>query len=321
MNEILKKISEIGIVPTFKANDAKDAVPFAKALQNGGLPIVEVTFRTAAAEEALRRITAELPEILVGAGTILTVAQAEKAIAAGAKFIVSPGVNRDVIKYCVDREVLMMPGCSNPTDLETALGFGLKAVKFFPAEAFGGLKTLKAIAPVYGDLRFIPMGGINPENLNEYLAFEKVIACGGSWLDKGALIKEGNFAAITKLAQEAINTVLGFELAHLGINAPDEASSLQIATQFANIFNFELKPGNSSNFTGSGIEVNKSMGLGQHGHLAIKTNNITRAVAYLERIGVPVALNTAKTGPDGKLLAVYLRNEIGGFAVHLLQKK
>jgi 2-dehydro-3-deoxyphosphogluconate aldolase/(4S)-4-hydroxy-2-oxoglutarate aldolase len=321
MNEILKKISEIGIVPTFKANDAKDAVPFAKALQDGGLPIVEVTFRTAAAEEALRRITAELPEILVGAGTILTVAQAEKAIAAGAKFIVSPGVNRDVIKYCVDRDVLMMPGCSNPTDLETALGFGLKAVKFFPAEAFGGLKTLKAIAPVYGDLRFIPMGGINPENLNEYLAFEKVIACGGSWLDKGALIKEGNFAAITKLAQEAINTVLGFELAHLGINAPDEASSLQIATQFANIFNFELKPGNSSNFTGSGIEVTKSMGLGQHGHLAIKTNNITRAVAYLERIGVPVALNTAKTGPDGKLLAVYLRNEIGGFAVHLLQKK
>jgi 2-dehydro-3-deoxyphosphogluconate aldolase/(4S)-4-hydroxy-2-oxoglutarate aldolase len=321
MNEILKKISEIGIVPTFKANDAKDAVPFAKALQDGGLPIVEVTFRTAAAEEALRRITAELPEILVGAGTILTVAQAEKAIAAGAKFIVSPGVNRDVIKYCVDRDVLMMPGCSNPTDLETALGFGLKAVKFFPAEAFGGLKTLKAIAPVYGDLRFIPMGGINPENLNEYLAFEKVIACGGSWLDKGALIKEGNFAAITKLAQEAINTVLGFELAHLGINAPDEASSLQIATQFANIFNFELKPGNSSYFTGSGIEINKSMGLGQHGHLAIKTNNITRAVAYLERIGVPVALNTAKTGPDGKLLAVYLRNEIGGFAVHLLQKK
>jgi 2-dehydro-3-deoxyphosphogluconate aldolase/(4S)-4-hydroxy-2-oxoglutarate aldolase len=321
MNEILKQISAIGIVPTFKANDANDAAPFAKALKDGGLPLVEVTFRTAAAEEALKRITAALPEVLVGAGTILTVAQAEKAIAAGAKFIVSPGVNREVIKYCVDRDVLMMPGCSNPTDIETAIGFGLKVVKFFPMEAFGGLKTLKAIAPVYGDVKFIPMGGINTENLNEYLAFEKVIACGGSWLDKGALIKEGNFAAITRLAQEAVNTVLGFELAHIGINAPDEAGSLQIATQFANIFNFELKPGNSSNFAGSGIEVNKNAGLGKHGHLAIKTNNITRAVTYLERTGVPVDMSTAKTNPDGTLLAVYLKEEVGGFEVHLLQKK
>jgi 2-dehydro-3-deoxyphosphogluconate aldolase/(4S)-4-hydroxy-2-oxoglutarate aldolase len=321
MNDILKQISEVGIVPTFKATDAQDAVPFAKALRDGGLPIVEVTFRTAAAEQAIRNITAELPEILVGAGTILTVRQAEQAVKAGAQFLVSPGVNREVIKYCVDRDVLMVPGCSNPTDMETAIGFGLEVVKFFPAEAFGGLKTLKAIAPVYGDLKFIPMGGINPENLTEYLAFEKVIACGGSWLDKGALIKEGKFAEITKLAQAAVNTVLGFGPAHIGINAPDEASSLQIATQFADLFNLALQPGHSSNFAGTGIEVTKSTGLGQNGHIAIKTNSMIRAVAYLERNGVKVDMSTAKTNPDGTLLAVYLKEEIGGFAVHLLQKK
>jgi 2-dehydro-3-deoxyphosphogluconate aldolase/(4S)-4-hydroxy-2-oxoglutarate aldolase len=321
MNDILKQISAIGIVPTFKATDAQDAAPFAKALSDGGLPIVEVTFRTAAAEQAIRNITAALPEILVGAGTILTVQQAEAAIKAGAKFLVSPGVNREVIKYCVDRDVPMVPGCSNPTDIETAIGFGLKAVKFFPAEAFGGLKTLKAIGPVYGDLQFIPMGGISPENLNEYLAYEKVIACGGSWLDKGALIKEGKFAEITKLAQAAVNTVLGFEPAHIGINALDEAGSLQIATQFANLFNFALQPGNSSNFAGTGIEVTKSMGLGKNGHIAIKTNSMIRAVAYLERAGVKVDTDTAKTNPDGSLVAVYLKEEIGGFAVHLLKKK
>jgi 2-dehydro-3-deoxyphosphogluconate aldolase/(4S)-4-hydroxy-2-oxoglutarate aldolase len=312
MNDILKKIHEAGIVPTFKANDAKNAVPFAKALRDGGLPVVEVTFRTAAAEQAIRNITAALPEMLVGAGTILTVEQAETAISAGAKFIVSPGVNREVIKYCVDRDVPMVPGCSSPTDIETAIGFGLKAVKFFPMEALGGLKTLKAIGPVYGDLKFIPMGGINPDNLNEYLAYEKVIACGGSWLDKGALIAEGKFEAIIRLAREAVN---------IGINAPDEASSLQIATRFANLFNFELKPGNSSNFAGSGIEVNKGKGLGDNGHIAMKTNSITRAIAYLERNGVKVDMDTAKTNPDGSVAAVYLKEEIGGFAVHLLRKK
>jgi 2-dehydro-3-deoxyphosphogluconate aldolase/(4S)-4-hydroxy-2-oxoglutarate aldolase len=321
MNNILKKINEAGIVPTFKANDAKDAVPFAKALRDGGLPVVEVTFRTAAAEQAIRNITSELPEMLVGAGTIINVQQAEAAINAGAQFLVSPGVNREVIKYCVDRNVPMVPGCSSPTDIETAIGFGLKVVKFFPAEAFGGLKTLKAIGPVYGDLKFIPMGGINPENLNEYLAYEKVLACGGSWLDKSALIKEGKFEEITGLAREAVSIVLGFELAHIGINTPDETSSLQIATQFANLFDFTLKPGNSSNFAGSGIEVNKGNGLGQNGHIAIKTNSIPRAVAYLERNGVKVDLSTAKTNPDGSLVAVYLKEEIGGFAVHLLKKK
>jgi 2-dehydro-3-deoxyphosphogluconate aldolase/(4S)-4-hydroxy-2-oxoglutarate aldolase len=321
MNDILKKISELGIVPVIKINDAKDALPLAKALFEGGLPLAEVTFRTAAAEQAIRNITTELPEILVGAGTVLSVQQAEKAIKAGARFIVSPGVNPEVVKYCISHNVPITPGCCNPTDIEMAIGFGLEVLKFFPVEAFGGLKTLKAISQVYGDVKFIPTGGINAENLNDYLSFGKVIACGGSWMVKEELIKEGKFEAITRLVKEAVNAMLGFELAHIGINAPDDENSFQIATKFADLFNFALKPGNSSNFVGTGIEVNKSMGLGKNGHIAIKTNYITRAIAYLERTGVKVDMGTAKTNPDGSLIAVYLKNEIGGFAVHLLQKK
>ena len=167
----------------------------------GGLPVAEITFRTSAAEESIRRISEELPDILLGAGTVLSVQQAEKAISAGARYIVSPGFNPEVVKYCLDKGVAITPGCSNPTDIELALSFGLDVVKFFPAEAFGGLQTLKALSAPYGMVKYIPTGGINASNLNEYLAFNKVLACGGSWMVKDDLIKAGNLNEITKLGE------------------------------------------------------------------------------------------------------------------------
>ena len=320
MNEILKKIGELGIVPVVKIDDAKDAVPLAKALINGGLPVAEITFRTAAAEEAIRNITTTLPDILVGAGTVLNVEQVKRAVGAGAKFIVSPGFNPLVVEYCVNKQIPITPGCSNPSDIEMALSYDLDVVKFFPAESFGGLKTLKAISAPYGMIKFIPTGGISIDNLNEYLSFNKILACGGSWMVKDELIKKGNFDEITRLTKEAVNLMMGFDLAHIGINAEDEQESIDITKKFSNIFNFQVKEGNSSNFAGTGIEVNKNMGLGRNGHIAIKTNNIYRAIAYLKFNGVEVDMNTAK-GPDEAIVAVYLKEEIGGFAVHLLQKK
>lgn len=321
MNEILKKIGSLGIVPVVKIDDAKDAVPLGKALMEGGLPIAEITFRTAAAEQAIRNTAVEFPEMLVGAGTVLSVEQVKKAIGAGAKFIVSPGFNPSVVEYCVNNNIPITPGCSNPTDIEMALGYGLEVLKFFPAEAFGGLKTLKAMSAPYGMVKFIPTGGVNADNLNDYLAFNKVLACGGSWMVKGDLIKAGNFEEITRLTKEAVTNMLGFDLAHIGINAADAETSLQITKQMAGIFNMPVKEGNSSNFAGTGIEVNKSMGLGKNGHIAIKTNSIPKAVAYLERNGVQVDMGTAKGPEGGSIIAVYLKEEIGGFAVHLLQKK
>jgi len=321
MNDILKKIGEIGIVPVVKIDDAKDAVPLAKALIEGGLPVAEITFRTSAAEQAIRNIVSALPGMLVGAGTVLNVEQVKRAVDAGAKFIVSPGFNPSVVDYCVSNGIPVAPGCSNPSDIEIALGYNLDVVKFFPAEAFGGLAALKAMSAPYGMMRFVPTGGISAENLNSYLSFDKVLACGGSWMVKDELIKKGNFEEITRITKEAVNLMLGFDLAHVGINAQSAEESLEIARKFSNIFNLPLKEGNSSNFAGTGIEVNKSSGLGKNGHIAIKTNNIGRAMAYLQRMGVEVDMSTAKGPEGGPIAAVYLKEEIGGFAVHLLQKK
>jgi 2-dehydro-3-deoxyphosphogluconate aldolase / (4S)-4-hydroxy-2-oxoglutarate aldolase len=320
MNAILEKIGKLGIVPVVKIDNAADAVSLGKALIDGGLPLAEITFRTAAAPEAISNISKAYPEMLVGAGTVLTVDQAKKAVESGSKFIVSPGFNPAVVEYCVKNNIPITPGCSNPSDIEMALGFGLEVVKFFPAEAFGGLNTLKAMSAPYGMMKFIPTGGIDAKNLNDYLAFPKVLACGGSWMVKDELIKAGNFAEIARLTREAVNLTLGFELAHIGINMPDADSSLAVTKMFNAMFNFPVKEGNSSNFGGTGIEVNKSIGLGKNGHIAIRTNSIPRAITYLERNGFVVDLSTAKGPAGGAMVAVYMKEEVGGFAIHLLQK-
>ena len=207
MHEVLKKIQEIGIVPVVVLDDAKDAAPLAKALIDGGLPCAEVTFRTEAAEECIRIMAEQFPELLVGAGTVLTTEQVDRAVAAGAKFIVSPGLNPRIVKYCVEKGILITPGCANPSDVEQAIENGLEVVKFFPAEQAGGLPMIKAMAAPYTGMKFMPTGGINPKNVREYLAFNKIIACGGSWMVKGDLVKAGDYAKITELSKEAVAIV------------------------------------------------------------------------------------------------------------------
>lgn len=207
MHETLVKIQETGIVPVVVLEDAKDAEPLAKALCEGGLPCAEVTFRTAAAEESIRIMVQKFPEMLVGAGTVLTTEQVDRAVAAGAKFIVSPGLNPRIVKYCVDKGILIVPGCSNPSDVEQALENGLDVVKFFPAEQAGGLAMIKAMAAPYVGVKFMPTGGINAQNVKEYLAYDRILACGGSWMVKGDLVKAGDFAKITELAKEAAGIV------------------------------------------------------------------------------------------------------------------
>ncbi|MCI7738940.1 MAG: bifunctional 4-hydroxy-2-oxoglutarate aldolase/2-dehydro-3-deoxy-phosphogluconate aldolase [Clostridiales bacterium] len=207
MNEVLKKIQEIGIVPVVVLNDAKDAAPLAKALCDGGLPCAEVTFRTDAAEESIRIMTEQFPQMLVGAGTVLTTEQVDRAVAAGAKFIVSPGLNPRIVKYCVEKGILITPGCSNPSDIEVALENGLEVVKFFPAEPAGGLNMIKAMAAPYVGVKFMPTGGINPTNVRDYLAYDRILACGGSWMVKGSLVDAGEFDKIEELTREAVEIV------------------------------------------------------------------------------------------------------------------
>ena len=207
MDKVLEQIQEIGIVPVVVLNDAKDAEPLAKALCDGGLACAEVTFRTAAAEESIRIMSEKFPDMLVGAGTVLTTEQVDRAVAAGAKFIVSPGLNPRIVKYCVDKGILITPGCANPSDIEQALEQGLEVVKFFPAEAAGGLKMVKAMAAPYVGVKFMPTGGINQNNVREYLAYDRILACGGSWMVKSDLVDAGKFDEIEKLARECVDIV------------------------------------------------------------------------------------------------------------------
>ena len=207
MNPVLEQIQKMGIIPVVVIDDVKDAEPLAKALCEGGLPCAEVTFRTAAAEESIRIMAEKFPEMLIGAGTVLTTDQVDRAVAAGAKFIVSPGTNPKVVKYCVEKNIPITPGTCTPSEVEMALEQGLEVVKFFPAEQAGGLKMIKAMAAPYVGVKFMPTGGISPENVREYLAYDRIGACGGSWMVKGELVKNGNFEQISKLSREAIEIV------------------------------------------------------------------------------------------------------------------
>lgn len=204
MNDILRKIGEMGIVPVVVLNDSIDAKPLAQALCEGGLPCAEVTFRTEAAEASIQIMTEKFPDMLIGAGTVLTIEQVDRAVAAGAKFIVSPGFNPDVVKYCIDNKILIIPGCANPSDVEQAISYGLEVVKFFPAEQAGGLAYIKAIAAPYVSMKFMPTGGINPKNVQEYLAYERILACGGSWMVKGDFINAKEFDKIKVLVEDAV---------------------------------------------------------------------------------------------------------------------
>lgn len=320
MNPIVEEIRKIGIVPVIALDDAKDAKPLAEALYKGGLPCAEVTFRTDAAEESIRIMAGEFPEMLVGAGTVLTTEQVDRAVGAGAKFIVSPGLNPKVVSYCLEKNVPILPGTSNPSDVEAAIELGLEVVKFFPAEQAGGIHMIKAMSAPYTKIKFMPTGGINANNLKDYLDFNKIVACGGSWMVKKDLVAEGKFDEIEALTREAVNKMLGFELKHVGINAPNEGSADKTAGAFEAIFGMPKKAGGSSIFAGTAIEVMKTPYLGANGHIAIGTNYIERAVYHLERQGVVFDEGTAKKDDKGNLKAIYMEGEIAGFAVHLVQK-
>lgn len=317
---VLDEIYGLGIVPVIALDDAKDAEPLAKALCNGGLPCAEVTFRTDAAEESIRIMSQKFPEMLVGAGTVLTTEQVDRAAEAGAKFIVSPGLNPKVVKYCIDRNIPVLPGTSNPSDVEMALELGLEVVKFFPAEAAGGIGMIKAMSAPYTKVRFMPTGGVNAGNLKDYLDFPKIIACGGTWMVKKDLIAAGRFDEIESLTREAVVRMLGFELRHIGINAQGEDEACSIADSFESMFGFTRKTGDSSVFAGTAVEVMKKPYRGRNGHIAVGTNYMDRAIYHLEKQGVKFDMDTAKKDEKGKIKAVYLQDEIGGFAVHLVQK-
>jgi 2-dehydro-3-deoxyphosphogluconate aldolase/(4S)-4-hydroxy-2-oxoglutarate aldolase len=318
MQAVLEKIGKIGIVPVIVIDDAEKAVPLASALAEGGLACAEITFRTASALESLQRIHKASPDFLIGAGTVLSAQQADEAVSAGASFIVSPGLNPTVVQYCVDKGIPVVPGCATPSDMERAMEFGLTTVKFFPAEQAGGLAYLKAVSAPYTSLTFMPTGGIDAKNLADYAKFDKILACGGSWMANKALINAGDFAGVTKSCKDAVAALLGLSMVHIGINTDNGSKSA--ADFFAKAFGFSARETSASIFASEGIELMNNIGRGAHGHLAIGAYNVERARFHLESRGVVFDEATAKYNPQGKLIFIYLKDEVAGFAVHLTVK-
>lgn len=285
MNEVLVTIHQIGLVPVVVLEDAKDAAPLAEALCAGGLPCAEVTFRTEAAEESIRIMSREFPQMLIGAGTVLTTEQVDRAVDAGARFIVSPGLNPKVVEHCLKKGVAVTPGTSNPSDVETAIEMGLEAVKFFPAEPSGGLEMIKAMAAPYTKMKFMPTGGVSIENLNRYLSFSRILACGGSWMVRGELIREGKFHEIERLTREAVQKMLGLELSSPSLT--------------------ELLLGKES-------AQNVNM-------LTITANHLDRAVAYLELQGLIFDENTARY-EKGHLQEIQAGKPVQGYLIRFVQR-
>lgn len=317
MSDQLKRISEIGFVPLFAMQDSKDAGLLAKALYQGGIPVAEITFRTDAALDCIKKMKEEVPQLMVGAGTVHTVEQAEAAVRAGATYIVTPGFHGEVVRWCMDNKVDIIPGTASPADVEQALDFGIEMCKFFPAEAYGGVKTLKALAGPYAGISFLPTGGVNENNMLDYLALPNVAAVGGSFICPGKMIESKDWDGISAYCHSLVHKLLGFELAHVGINTKDADEAKQVAERLSFLFGKTMTEFLGAFFAGSIAEVVKGTYLGTMGHIGINTRDMERAAAYFGRLGIEFDADTESRDAQGRLNAVYFKEQIGGFAVHL----
>ncbi len=317
--ELFERLEKTGLIPVIKITDPEKAVPLAKALRDGGLNAAEITFRTSCAAEAIARIRKEYPDMLIGAGTVLTPEQADDAWEAGADFIVSPGLNPDVVAHCNNNNYPIVPGCATPSEIELALSMGLTYVKFFPAEAAGGLPMIKAMSAPYKGVRFMPTGGINENNLNAYLACPAIFCCGGSFMVSDKLIDAGKFEEITKLTAMAVNKMLGFEMHHIGVNATCDEEAKSNASMLQTMFGFANYELPVSYFEGP-FEIMKEVGRGKNGHIGISVNNVARAAYHLENKGIAMDYTSAMYDEKGDMRFIYIRDEMLGFAIHLTRK-
>lgn len=315
---ILSKFQQIGIVPVVKIDDATKAEGLAKAMLDGGIPCIEITFRTAAAEEAIKRVTKAYPEMLVGAGTVINVEFAEKAVAAGAKFIVAPGFNPSVVDWCIERNVPILPGVCTPSDIEAGLSRGLSTLKFFPAEASGGVNMLKNLAGPFPNLTFIPTGGIGLHNILDYAKQPNILAVGGSWMVKPELIEAEDWPAITKLCSDAVAAVQGLEFAHVGINNKNKDEAEKAIALLEN-FGMVRKDGRSSTFMDTTIEVMPIVFRGEMGHLGFRCLSVERTMSYLATKGLTVNEETIAKDDKGRIKSCYFNETASGFALHLVR--
>ncbi len=316
----LNEIEKTGILPVINIPHEDFSVPVAKALRNGGINSIEVTLRSPDSICSISRIKSEFPDMTVGAGTVLSLGSVDEVLDAGADFIVSPGYDDEVVDYCIDKNVPIIPGCVMASEIQKAVKRGLKTLKFFPSELNGGIDAIKLLSGPFPEVRFIPTGGITFKNLGGYLSNCKILACGGSFLATAEQIKNRDYTGITAACKKALDISLGFELAHVGINCGTENVAVSVAESVSDIFRLTSRYMNGSVFAGDAVEAVKTEGWGEKGHIGFFTNSITRAVAYFESKGIVINEKSIKRGKSGEITCVYLKDDIGGFAFHVVNR-
>ncbi|MBE6605980.1 MAG: bifunctional 4-hydroxy-2-oxoglutarate aldolase/2-dehydro-3-deoxy-phosphogluconate aldolase [Ruminococcaceae bacterium] len=318
----MKKINnheKTGILPVINIPNVSLAIPVAEALRQGGVNAIEVTLRSSDSLESIKSIKSAFPDMTVGAGTVLNVQAVDSAIKNGADFIVSPGYDDEVVNYCISRGIKIVPGCTTPSEIQKAVKLGLGVLKFFPAELNGGIDAINLLSGPFPDVKFIPTGGINFNNLGTYLSNKKVLACGGSYMATSEQIKNGDFDSIAEACKKALDISLGFELAHIGINCNSNDEASFTAQTISKIFRLTPRDLNSAVFAGNAVEAVKYQGRGANGHIGFYTNSIRRAAAYFESQGFE--LDEANTKyKNNQAICIYLKDEIGGFALHAVER-
>lgn len=313
--KVIKRLELAGIIPLIKINNKSDTLPLMGVLNGAGIDTVEITFRTTAAKEVIKLITSKNQNIMVGAGTIISIEQLNEAVNAGAHYIVTPSFNPKVVDRCIELGVPIFPGCSNPTDIEQAYERGLRVVKFFPAELLGSVEMIKALSGPYPFMKFMPTGGINADNLNKYLACSQVLCCGGTYIVDEELLKQRKFSQITTLARENINRMLDIKIDHVAINT-DPTTGMELLKTFS-----QLSGGvyDEETHTVNSIEVVTENHIGKLGHIAFSSPNLERCVYYLKKRGFSVDESTiVKSG--GKIVKLHLSGDNAGFTIQLIKK-
>lgn len=313
MDERFQLISALGIVPTFKMDDSRKAVPLARAMTAGGLPIAEISFRTAAAAESIRRISSECPEVLVGAGDVLTCKQVDQALEAGGMFISTPGFAPEVIHYARSKGALVIPCISTAEEAEQAANMGIFVGKS------GKAAIIDAPDDSWRKRMWIPIGEIGTVEMNRCLSRNRVLAYGGSWMTRQ--IQNEDWSGISSLCKETVRGLLDFRVVHVGLNCKEATEAEKIARLFCRLFDVPYLPNETAIFAGSLVECIKGPYRGAHGHIAIGTGNVDRAVYQLEKRGAVFDVSSRKTDAEGHTLLIYLQEEIGGFALHLVKNK
>ena len=311
---------QTGILPVINIPGASVAIDVADALRRGGINSIEVTLRSADSLESIKKIKTEFPDMTVGAGTVLSTKLADGAVASGADFIVTPGYDDEVVDYCIQKNIPIVPGCVTASEIQKAVKRGLRVLKFFPAELNGGIDAIKLLSGPFPEVKFIPTGGINFKNLGEYLSNKKILACGGSYMATAEQIKNGDFDAITASCKKALDISLGFELAHIGINCDGEDNATLVAQMISKIFRLTPRYMNSAVFAGNAVEAVKSNGRGKNGHIGFYTNSIERAIAYFAAQDIALDEANTKYNKNNEISCVYLKDEIGGFALHAVER-